>query len=196
MAISLTKTNAKVEADRAQFEEIMLRTQSQAFKLAYRLTGDRAEAEDLTQETYIRAYRFFDRYDPAHSFMGWLYRIMGRIHADRCRKQRKTKAIFPPYDLTEETKEIADISGCPEQALLNQTFDTRIQTGLRAMNPDFRLVLLMADVEGMGYEEIADSMSVSVGTIRSRIHRARKQLKDYLKQFAPGVFDEGVIDEL
>jgi RNA polymerase sigma-70 factor, ECF subfamily len=181
----------------ATFERLIRETNKQAFSFAFRLTGNTAEAEDLVQEAYLRAYRFFDRYDESLPFTGWLYRIMTNAHIDNVRRKGRLKTtsleFLGPDGNT--TWDVPDMDASPEKSSLDETMDQPVQDALLSMTPEFRTAVLLADVEGMAYEEVADVIKTSVGTVRSRIHRGRKQLKSYLLKHAPKMYSR-MCDEL
>jgi RNA polymerase sigma-70 factor (ECF subfamily) len=175
------------ESKRQLFESLLKKTHGQAFSLAMRLTGSRADAEDLVQEAFLRAYRFFHRYDPSLPFASWLYRIMTNAHIDDMRRKgkMKTTSIDEPHSETGAVWDLPDESGSPERLTLENVLDADIQQGLSEMTPDFRVAVLLADMEGLSYEEVAQIMGTSIGTVRSRIHRGRKQLRAHLLQVRP-----------
>lgn len=179
---SLYQQGTKRSGQEHLFETLMRESYRQAFSLAMRLTGNGAEAEDLVQETYLRAYRFFHRYDRSLQFTSWLYRIMTNVHIDTMRRKSrvKTTSLDTVGAPGNKTWEIADESLSPDTGILDSQLAEPLQQALRAMTPEFRTAVLLADVEGMAYEEIAEMMNVSIGTVRSRIHRGRKQLKERL----------------
>lgn len=162
-------------------------TSRQAYGVAYRLTGDPMEAEDLVQETFVRAFRFFHRYDETLPFANWLFRIMTNVHIDTVRRKQRLKTTSLEQDgpYGAETLEVADHSSSPDASLWDSALEEPIQLGLKAMNAEFRTAMVLADVEGLSYEEVADIMGTSVGTVRSRIHRGRKQLREYIVEKAP-----------
>lgn len=174
------------------FEGLMRDSYRQAYTLAYRLTGNASEAEDLVQESYVRAYRFFHRYDRSLPFTSWLYRIMTNVHIDGVRRKNKIRTTSLDHGGQDGDAhwEIADESACPERPLIERSLEEPIQMALRSMTPDFRTAVLLADIEGLAYEEIADTLGISIGTVRSRIHRGRKQLRDYLDRSFPGLYQE------
>lgn len=161
--------------------------------MAYRLTSNRAEAEDLLQETFVRAYRFFHRYDETLPFLSWLYRIMTNIHIDAVRKKARLKTISIDHSVSDQASvwELPDEQASSEHSALAGQLDEPFQLGLKAMNPEFRMAVVLADIEGLSYEEIAEIMDTSVGTVRSRIHRGRKQLKLHLEETAPDLVPGG-----
>jgi RNA polymerase sigma-70 factor, ECF subfamily len=198
MLFTLTKDKTtSAENRRDLFETLMQRSYRQAHSLAHRLTGNSAEAEDLVQETFIRAYRFFHRYDEALPFTSWLYRIMTNAHIDSVRRRGKLRTISLENSGSDgaTTWDIPDADAAPDRALLDGTLDECVQKSLLEMTPEFRMAVLLSDVEGLAYEEIAQIMQTSVGTVRSRIHRGRKQLRNSLIKAAPETY-KVIVDEL
>lgn len=157
-----------------------------------RLTGNQAEAEDLVQESFLRAFRFFHRYDEGLPFTSWLYRIMTNAHIDSVRRRGRLKTTSLDQSGLDgnTTWEIADEDASPEIPLMSRELDEPLQLGLMSMSADFRVAVLLADVEGMAYEEIAEVMQTSIGTVRSRIHRGRRQLREYLRRSCPDRYRE------
>lgn len=193
---TLAKVFDRSQEDRKDlFESLMRDTHRQAFSLAVRLTGNAHEAEDLVQETYVRAYRFFHRYDRSMPFTGWLFRIMTNLHIDSVRRKGRIKTTSLDHGGGDGTAswDIADEDASPERPLMRTEVDAPMQEALGRMTPAFRAAVLLADVEGMAYEEIADTMGISLGTVRSRIHRGRKQLRDYLVTKYPERYQEASI---
>jgi RNA polymerase sigma-70 factor (ECF subfamily) len=179
------------------FENLMRKTHRQAYSFAVKLTGNAAEAEDLVQETFVRAFRFFHRYDDTLPFTNWLYRIMSNAHIDTVRRRHrlKTASLEQPTEQGTSTLDIVDPSRSAENTMVDCAMGEHVEDALAHMTPEFRTAVLLADVEGMAYEEIADIMRTSVGTVRSRIHRGRKQLRKHLVRSAPEVYG-GMTDEL
>jgi RNA polymerase sigma-70 factor (ECF subfamily) len=181
----------------ALFEGLIRDTHKQAYSLAYRLTGNSAEAEDLVQESFLRAYRFFHRYDDSLPFTSWLYRIMTNAHIDMVRRKGriKTTSLEGAGSDGAGTWDVPDTDATPDRALMNNALDAPVQNALNAMTAEFRMAVLLADVEGLAYEEVADIMGTSVGTVRSRIHRGRKQIRNFLLKTAPETY-RSYCDEL
>ncbi len=175
----------------------MRSTYRQAYSFASKLTGNTAEAEDLVQETYVRAFRFFNRYDENLPFTNWLYRIMSNAHIDQMRRKQRIKvnSLEQPTANGTSTLDLPDPTATPDRVMQNDAMGEHVQAALATMTPEFRQAVLLADVEGMAYEEIADVMNTSVGTVRSRIHRGRKQLRRQLVQRSPETYG-GLSDEL
>ena len=176
----------------AEFERCMRDSHRQVYGLAMRLTGQVSDAEDLVQEAYIRAFRFFHRYDPTLPFTSWMYRILTNVHIDQNRRKGRirTSSLDHAGADGETAWEVADETSSPERTIMEGQLDDALQYGLMAMSPEFRMAVVLADVEGMAYEEIAEVMQTSIGTVRSRIHRGRRQLRRYLEREYPDRYSE------
>lgn len=191
MLFAISKDNAGPRVDQgALFEDLMRKSHRQAYSLAYRLTGNSAEAEDLVQESFVRAFRFFGKYDPSMPFSSWLYRIMTNAHIDSVRRKGKLRTMSLEQGGADggTTWELPDHDSAPDRLMLQESLDEPVQKALNSMTPEFRMAVLLADVEGMAYEEIADVMRTSVGTVRSRIHRGRKQIRKHLMKNSPQAY--------
>lgn len=191
MFTTLTRQHSAVQSvSREHFESLLRATYRQTYSLAYRLTGNAAEAEDLVQETFVRAFRFFHRYNEGLPFANWLYRIMCNAHIDSVRRKGRLKTTS--FEQTgpngTSTWELPDPDSAPDRDLMDSSMDEHVQESLLEMNTEFRTAVLLADVEGMAYEEIASVMGTSVGTVRSRIHRGRRQLRKLLTERYPSMF--------
>jgi len=165
-------------ADRKVFEDLCARHYRQAYHIAYRMTGSHASAEDLTQEAMVRAYQSFHRYRRELPFANWLYRIIVNLHIDELR--RRPKAWIDSVDDMPGLLELPDVNSDPSDLVLSQEIDTRLQQALNSLPKDFRTAVVLCDIEGLSYEEIAAVMQCSIGTVRSRIHRGRNQLRRFL----------------
>ncbi len=170
--------------DRKLFDQLMEKHHKQAYNVAFRMSGNHSDAEDLTQEAFIRAYRFFGQYKRDMPFEGWLYRIMTNVFIDGLR--RKPKAMMRSLDQPiagdngECYMEIEDKGVGPEEAILSSEVENKIQDALKTMPDVFRLTVIYADIEGLSYEEVAEATRTNVGTVRSRLHRGRRMLREKL----------------
>ncbi|MBV9593876.1 MAG: RNA polymerase sigma factor SigE [Actinobacteria bacterium] len=153
------------------------------YRLAYRLSGNRADAEDLTQETFVRVFRSLAEYTPG-TFEGWLHRITTNLFLDMARRRQRIRFEALPDDVGDR---LASPTAGPEQAYSESHLDPEIQRALDALPPDFRAAVVLCDLEQLSYEEIAATLGVKVGTVRSRIHRGRVLLREALAHLAPGV---------
>lgn len=165
-------------SDRKLFEELCARHYRQAYHIAYRMAGSHAGAEDLTQEAMVRAYQSFHRYRRELPFANWLYRIIVNLHIDELR--RRPKAWIDSVEDMPGVMELPDLNSDPSDLVLSQEIDTRLQQALNSLPKDFRTAVVLCDIEGLSYEEIAEVMRCSIGTVRSRIHRGRNQLRRFL----------------
>ncbi|MCH7904912.1 MAG: sigma-70 family RNA polymerase sigma factor [Armatimonadetes bacterium] len=192
MIASWVKSSAEPNADCGPlFERLMGKSYRQAYNMAMRLASNQAEAEDLVQETYMRAFRFFHRYDQALPFTSWLYRIMTNLHIDAVRRKSRLRTVSIEQGGSEgnQTWDFRDDAQPADRLLMESTLEEPLQLGLQAMTLQFRTAVVLADIEGLSYEEIADVMKTSVGTVRSRIHRGRKQLREYLVNVHPDRYE-------
>jgi len=175
--------------DKAQFNYLVSTTYKKVFAFAFRLSGQRSEAEDLTQEAFVRAYRAFDSYEGHRPFENWIYRILTRLFLDYRRKRGRrvqTVSFDSPIRLETGDEEVrfdsADPSPTPEGSLFEGTVSEEMEESLRKLTDEQRLLVWLADVEGVPYKELAEMTGTPIGTVRSRLHRAHKQLKRYLDQ--------------
>jgi len=166
------------------WDEIVRTHADRTYRLAYRLSGNRADAEDLTQETFIRVFRSLSDYTPG-TFEGWLHRITTNLFLDMVRRRQRIRFEALGDDAAERLP--AGRTGEPEQWFAENNLDPEIESALAALPPDFRAAVVLCDLEGLSYEEIAATLDVKVGTVRSRIHRGRVLLREALAHRAPGV---------
>jgi RNA polymerase sigma-70 factor (ECF subfamily) len=153
------------------------------YRLAYRLSGNKADAEDLTQETFVRVFRSLAEYQPG-TFEGWLHRITTNLFLDMARRRQRIRFEALPDDVGDR---LASAEAGPEVAYTQNHLDPEIQAALDALPPDFRAAVVLCDLEQLSYEEIAATLNVKVGTVRSRIHRGRVLLREALAHRAPGL---------
>ncbi|WP_248580774.1 RNA polymerase sigma factor SigE [Nocardioides sp. InS609-2] len=163
------------------WDEIVERHSDRVFRLAYRLTGNRHDAEDLTQEVFVRVFRSLDTYTPG-TFEGWLHRITTNLFLDSARRKQRIR-----FDALSDERASRLTSGeaTPDIVYADTTFDDDIERALSTLPPDFRAAVVLCDVEGLTYEEIAHIMDAKLGTVRSRIHRGRAMLRNALAHRAP-----------
>jgi RNA polymerase sigma-70 factor (ECF subfamily) len=166
------------------WEQIVAEHSARVYRLAYRLTGNPYDAEDLTQETFIRVFRSLSSYTPG-TFEGWLHRITTNLFLDQVRRRRRIRM----EPLGDDAQHVANPvgPGSPERGFEHANLDQDVQRALDALSPEFRAAVVLCDIEGLSYEEIAVTLGVKLGTVRSRIHRARAQLRDSLAHRAPSV---------
>jgi RNA polymerase sigma-70 factor (ECF subfamily) len=190
--VATTATTSTVaEGERYQppsWESIVTDHSARVYRLAYRLTGNQHDAEDLTQETFVRVFRSLSSYTPG-TFEGWLHRITTNLFLDQVRRRRRIR-MEPLGDDAEHVPGVAG-PGTPERGFEHANLDQDVQRALDELSPEFRAAVVLCDIEGLSYEEIAVTLGIKLGTVRSRIHRARAQLRTALAHRAPAHADGG-----
>ncbi|MCY7395693.1 MAG: RNA polymerase sigma factor SigE [Nocardioides sp.] len=169
------------QQDVPSWDEIVERHSDRVYRLAYRLTGNRHDAEDLTQEVFVRVFRSLSTYTPG-TFEGWLHRITTNLFLDQARRRQKIR-----FDALsdERADRLSSDSPSPDAVYADQRFDDDVERALATLPPDFRAAVVLCDVEGLAYEEIAEILGAKLGTVRSRIHRGRSMLRAALAHRAP-----------
>lgn len=162
------------------WEQVVRDHSARVYRLAYRLTGNPHEAEDLTQEVFLRVFRSLSSYTPG-TFEGWLHRITTNLFLDTVRRRQRIR--FEP--LPEDHERLVGREPSPEAVFADATFDSDVQAALDALPPEFRVAVVLCDVEQLSYEEIAATLDVKLGTVRSRIHRGRTLLRRALQERRP-----------
>jgi RNA polymerase sigma-70 factor (ECF subfamily) len=163
------------------WEEVVREHSARVYRLAYRLTGNSHDAEDLTQEVFVRVFRSLSTYTPG-TFEGWLHRITTNLFLDITRRKQRIRF----EGLGEETAaKLCGAEPTPSQAFDDRHLDSDIAAALADLPPEYRAAVVLCDIEGLTYEEIADVLGVKLGTVRSRIHRGRAQLRAALEHRRP-----------
>jgi len=163
------------------WDEIVKNHSAKVFRLAYRLTGNRYDAEDLTQETFVRVFRSLHNFTPG-TIDGWLHRITTNLFLDQARRRNRIR--FDAFAEDAETRLPGKDPG-PERTFEYNNLDIDIQGALAELAPEFRAAVVLCDLEGLSYEEVSETLGVKLGTVRSRIHRGRSQLRVKLSHRAP-----------
>jgi RNA polymerase sigma factor (sigma-70 family) len=163
------------------WDEVVRQHSARVYRLAYRLTGNQHDAEDLTHDVFIRVFRSLESYQPG-TFEGWLHRITTNLFLDRARRKQRIR-----FDaLSEEfAARLPSRMGGPEEVFDVRHLDGDIQQALDSLAPSFRAAVVLCDIEGYSYEEVAQTLGIKLGTVRSRIHRGRSQLRHSLAHRAP-----------
>ncbi len=178
-------------ADQANFERDAMQYAPQLYSAALRMTRNPADAEDVVQETYLKAYRAYDTFEEGTNLKAWLYRILTNTYINRYRKaqRRPTEVDLGEVEDLYLYKRIgsaqtADAGRSAEAEVLEQFAEADVISAVEALPEHFRMPVLLADVEGFAYKEIADILDVPIGTVMSRLHRGRKALQKTLWEFA------------
>ncbi|AXG14050.1 RNA polymerase sigma factor SigE [Intrasporangium calvum] len=163
------------------WEEVVEQHSARVYRLAYRLTGNPHDAEDLTHDVFVRVFRSLHSYQPG-TFEGWLHRITTNVFLDKMRRKQRIRFDALPEDAAGR---LPSGEKGPEQTYHDARFDDDVQRALDALAPEFRAAVVLCDIEGLSYEEISATLGVKLGTVRSRIHRGRAQLREALAHRAP-----------
>ena len=154
---------------------------ARVYRLAYRLTGNVPDAEDLTQEVFVRVFRSLPTYTPG-TFEGWLHRITTNLFLDMARRRQRIRFEGLGDDAAGR---LSGDEPTPAQAFDARHLDGDVQQALAALAPEYRAAVVLCDIEGLSYEEVASTLGVKLGTVRSRIHRGRAQLRVALEHRRP-----------
>src|SRR5256885_4247957 len=163
------------------WDEIVREHSTRVYRLAFRLTGNPHDAEDLTQEVFVRVFRSLSNYQPG-TFEGWLHRITTNLFLDQARRRQRIRFEGLAEDAAER---LTGPEPTPAQAYDDKNLDADVEAALDGLAPDYRAAVVLCDIEGLSYEEIAATVGVKIGTVRSRIHRGRAQLRAALDHRGP-----------
>ncbi len=175
----------------ARFETEALQFLDQLYAAALRMTRNPADAEDVVQETYAKAYASFHQFTPGTNLKAWLYRILTNTYINSYRKKQREPQIsdgenIEDWQLARAESHTSSGLKSAEMVALENLPDSDIKEALQQLPPDFRLAVYLADVEGFAYKEIAEIMGTPIGTVMSRLNRGRNQLRNLLAEYARG----------
>ncbi len=185
--VMLTERSAD---DLLRFEVMVNDTKRRAYSMALQLTRNPTDAEDLLQETMVKAWRGFDSYIPGRPFLNWLLRIMQRAYLDSRRRDNPIRraeslhSMISPADGEVQELPIADESPAPDEQLVTEELRHALHNSLAQLPDVYQSAIRMCDLEGMSYNEIADIQGTTIGTVRSRIHRGRRLLRTLIQKNA------------
>ena len=171
--------------DADAFEQLLLEHQKNVYNLCYRMAGNPDDAMDLSQETFLRAWRCLDQYQFASAFSTWLYRLCSNICIDFLRRRRRQQTVpltFEDADGEEQTYAVPDPAPLPEEQVELKLTRETLAAAMAQLLPEHRAVLQLRVVNEMSYEQIADVLDIQIGTVKSRLSRARNQLKKILER--------------
>ena len=182
------ETAALTEATGLTWEAIVRDHSARVYRLALHLTGNPHDAEDLTQDVFIRVFNSLASYKPG-TFEGWLHRITTNLFLDRVRRRKRIRFDWMGDDdgavATSDSFDRHERSGQPEDAFDMGNLDDDILEALAELPPEYRAAVVLSDIEGLSYEEIAVTLGIKLGTVRSRLSRARARLRESLAHRAP-----------
>jgi len=164
------------------WEEVVRTHSGRVYRLAYRLTGNSHDAEDLTQEVFVRVFRSLSSYSPG-TFEGWLHRITTNLFLDTARRRQRIRFEGLGDDAAQRLH--AATGPTPAEAFEERHLEADVYAALAALPPEYRAAVVLCDIEGLSYEEIAATLGVKLGTVRSRIHRGRAHLRAALDHRRP-----------
>lgn len=194
--MELTASLEKTPFEYRRFEEMMNLNRRRAYGMAIQLTRNPSDAEDLMQDTFVKAWRGFHSYAPGRPFLNWLLRIMQRAYLDSLRRDnpiRKAESLnsmVSPSDGDVQEVPVADMTPGPDEELLQNEYAAAVRRALDKLPYPYRDAIIKCDLEGLNYSEIADAQGTTIGTVRSRIHRGRKFLREIA--LAEGIQPRGV----
>lgn len=179
------------EARRAEFERSALPHLHSLHNVAMKLERRRQEAEDLVQETLLRAYRFYDHYEAGTNIRAWLFKIMRNLFINRYRREQREPREIDFGGIEESLEAILERDAAakspgatPEEVLVGGSLDEEVERALADLPDEYRLVLLLSAMEGLSYKEIAEVLACPIGTVMSRLHRARRMMQAGLMDYA------------
>ena len=192
MATTVLRPELSVDTRSGVFDNLMATTYRKVYNMAFRLCGNRADAEDLTQEACFRAYRSFDKYEGNRPFENWIFRIVTRLYLDLLRnRHRRVKVVSydsrPLQEFEEGPNfEFPDVQPNAETHLLESFFSEDVEAVLALLSEEECKLVTLADIDGIPYSELAEHFGCPVGTIRSRLHRVHKRIRRGLKHVRRG----------
>lgn len=177
--------NQALAGDRRAFSELVELYQHKIFHMSYRMLGNRTEAEDVGQETFLRVYANLSRYDESHKFSTWIYRIATNLCIDRLRKRRATFSLDQEVAGTEGLdlySQIPDKQKTPEAEVVTLELQREVQQAMDQLPVTYKTIMILRYIEDLSLQEISEIVSLPVTTIKTRIHRGREALKKLLIQ--------------
>jgi len=177
------------QGDRQAFNQLILKYHRQVFNIAFRIFGDYHQAEEIAQDVFVRGFKAIKQFKFNSRFFTWLYRITINLSRNKLKKNTKANqrnlSLDQPYlnsDDVSFSREIPDLSPAPDRGILDKELNELIQCALNSLEYDFREVIILRDIQQLSYEQIAQVLLINLGTVKSRLHRARSLLADILEE--------------
>jgi len=171
-----------IEEKRKEFENLATQHMDSLYSVAMRMTRDAIEAQDLAQDTYLRAYRFFDKFEKGTNFRAWLFKILKNIYINKYRKESRAPQMIDIAGV--EASNSLQAETTPENEIFDKLLDDDITNAVDALPEEFSDAIMLSDVLGFSYKEIAETLNCPIGTVMSRLHRGRKLLRKSLYEYA------------
>jgi RNA polymerase sigma-70 factor, ECF subfamily len=190
-----TVTSQALFKRQKEFEKEAFPHKDILFNFALRTTGDKDDANDLLQETFMKAFRFWDKYEKGTNIRAWLFRIMKNSYINRYRKEIREPGMVDYDDVENFYDSIRDDSTDSndlQKKMYSNMLSDEVTEALQSIPEDFRTVVILCDIEGLMYDEISEFLGCPIGTVRSRLHRGRKMLEEKLRDYAK---DRGIITD-
>lgn len=175
------------------YRELLGRYQRPVFSIIFRMIRDREQSEDLAQETFVRVFNHIDRYDPRFKFSSWIFKIATNLTIDWIRKKELntvsidgSRNAVTPDEIEATSITIASDDENPEELLEAKELGEEIEQAIGKLRPEYRAAILLRHVEGREYQEIAEILSLPLGTVKTYIHRGRNQLREHLQHLRVG----------
>jgi RNA polymerase sigma-70 factor (ECF subfamily) len=180
--------NQQIHEKRKRFESEAFIHSDSLYRTALRMTRNADDAADLVQETMVKAYRFWDRYEQGSNARAWLYKIMTNIFINSYRSKSRAPQTVAYEDIDDNFLfgQLADLAheANPEEQFFAKVFDDDVKKAIEELPEDFRMVVILSFLDGFSYQEIADIAGLNIGTVKSRLHRGRKLLQKSLWEYA------------
>jgi RNA polymerase sigma-70 factor, ECF subfamily len=190
-----TPLSSSLRKRQIEFEKEAIPHKDILYNFALRTTGDRDDAYDLLQETFMKAFRFWDKFEKGTNMRAWLFRIMKNSYINRYRKETREPGMVDYDDVENFYDSIRDDSTDSndlQKTMFKNMLSDEVVNALQSLPGDFRTVVILCDIEQLTYEEIAEFLNCPIGTVRSRLHRGRKILEEKLRDYA---VERGLVEE-
>jgi RNA polymerase sigma-70 factor (ECF subfamily) len=181
---------------RSEFEALALVHLDSLYATGLRMTRNPGDSEDLVQDTLLSAYRFFDKFEPGTNMKAWLFKILTNTFINKYRKRVREREVRDLIDQEEMpslmSEDVAEKSRDPETAIIGAVLSDHVKQALESVPYDYRMAVVLCDLEEFTYKEIADIMDCPVGTVMSRLHRGRRSLQKSLREYA---IEQGIVKD-
>ena len=175
-----------LKGEERAFEELLNKYKAAVFSICYRMVRNRTDAEDLSQEAFIRTFSVLDRYDPSYPFSSWLFRITSNLCIDFLRRRRgDTVSLDQPIAGAEGDiqRQLPSDTVKPDREMETKEMMAALEDAISVLPEHYRIIIVLRHQEQMSYEEIADNLGIPLGTVKARIHRARNMIKNFFMRF-------------